>query len=693
MEILANGFGCLIVLGAPTLIYSCVLESSDEIDPTGAGVPSAGDGGLVPDFSLPLPPGYDPGMLPAAPAVVDTSPDQMIGCLSDGHSDPEYWLSEFFPAAVAGDGVIDRSTNDIWVFDGTNWNNVGDSPGETLLDAEAIEPFNVLFELGVITRNTISSTDDHYISVEDQEWTFLSYCRVAAGAGTAIKPSNGLVGALAAGTPEIVFSQKRGALNDYQYIEYLGTGLDGRILNTAVVASPRIFIDFAGAGSFTTKTNNAYTNSWRIYGTSRNIPYTLPAVSSDVTGHVTVNRPFNTTDVTMGLFMIGGAFGPVQSLAGDNATTQLQTNGTVSSQVFQLNTQAPYSVPHGLSGTPDLVIARRFTLTGTNVGTLPLLYGPALDAATGTSGSLRSLWIFGIGETNISAMPTLAAGASVNATSVSIPQGFASTGEIIAMAERQSSLKIGYYDGNGSNEWLDINTGFIPELVIIRYLGNPTTSSPNGQLNGLWQTYPSASGWILKRSVDPSKAVLIPVSNDTRLSTTKMRLGELTETGFRVRDEGDLPEWYLSLNHNVGDWPRVNESVYINKPGERYLYIAFGGANSEAIMEPPGLEVACNIRTPPYFGPVVMIPVEAVAVPVSLHPPRRVGEAPTVDLLQGLTSSVVIGQVTVETESEVVVVPPLVLQVGIGSPEPRTFEDDRTFGILSLLEWGLRGLL
>ena len=53
------------------------------------------------------------------------------GSVPDVGTDPQATLNAAFPGAVAGDGVIDQTTGDLWVYDGTTWDNVGQIRGFT----------------------------------------------------------------------------------------------------------------------------------------------------------------------------------------------------------------------------------------------------------------------------------------------------------------------------------------------------------------------------------------------------------------------------------------------------------------------------------------------------------------------------------------------------------------------------------
>lgn len=122
----------------PDVVRSCIVQQPSPPPDPGEAPPGPITGlGIY----TPVAPGVTYGSLPTV-TIVDTSPDQMIGCIIDTADNPQGRLNALFPSAVDGDGVIERSTNDIWVFDGTTWENVGPTPGPTVLTATIIPPWN-----------------------------------------------------------------------------------------------------------------------------------------------------------------------------------------------------------------------------------------------------------------------------------------------------------------------------------------------------------------------------------------------------------------------------------------------------------------------------------------------------------------------------------------------------------------------
>lgn len=80
--------------------------------------------------------------LPAAPAVVDTTPTEVIGTVPTVGATPQTTLNTAFPAAVAGDGVQDTSTDEFWTYDGSTWSNVGTNPGPTMTVTTTVPVWN-----------------------------------------------------------------------------------------------------------------------------------------------------------------------------------------------------------------------------------------------------------------------------------------------------------------------------------------------------------------------------------------------------------------------------------------------------------------------------------------------------------------------------------------------------------------------
>lgn len=103
-------------------------------------------------ISTPTPPGVTYADLPVIDTVtqiIDTSPDEIIGCanvLITGNE--QTILNALFPAASNKDGVVNRANNDIWTYDGSIWTNVGPTPGRQLIVTKVLPAYD---EIEVVT--------------------------------------------------------------------------------------------------------------------------------------------------------------------------------------------------------------------------------------------------------------------------------------------------------------------------------------------------------------------------------------------------------------------------------------------------------------------------------------------------------------------------------------------------------------
>lgn len=136
----------------PDVVRSCIVQQpSPPPDPGETPPPPVTEEGIY----TPVAPGVVYENLPTV-TIVDTSPNQMIGCIIDTADNPQGRLNALFPAAIDGDGVIERSTNDIWVFDGTTWENVGPTPGPTIITATIIPPWNEILKVDGTVRSKLA---------------------------------------------------------------------------------------------------------------------------------------------------------------------------------------------------------------------------------------------------------------------------------------------------------------------------------------------------------------------------------------------------------------------------------------------------------------------------------------------------------------------------------------------------------
>jgi hypothetical protein len=150
--ILAPAAGVFTLTGLPADVFgSCSLQP-----PAPPPAPPVED-----TIYTPVAPGISYEALPEV-VVVDTSPDQIVGCILDTADNAQSRLNALFPDAIVGDGVIERRNNDIWVFDGTVWNNVGPTPGPTIQNVTSIVlPYNetAIYDARITLGTVVSKFD------------------------------------------------------------------------------------------------------------------------------------------------------------------------------------------------------------------------------------------------------------------------------------------------------------------------------------------------------------------------------------------------------------------------------------------------------------------------------------------------------------------------------------------------------
>ena len=188
----------------PDVVRSCVvLQPSPPPEPGEEPPEAIGDD----DIYTPVAPGVTYAGLPTV-TIVDTSPDQLIGCIIDTADNPQGRLNALFPAAIDGDGVIERSTNDIWVYDGSEWNNVGPTPGPTIVTATIIPPWNEIltYEARIRTR-LLAQSLAYALQLLTEPDPFVVRATLEAKTVTAVKvPSTALT--LQSAVPQVSISAR-----------------------------------------------------------------------------------------------------------------------------------------------------------------------------------------------------------------------------------------------------------------------------------------------------------------------------------------------------------------------------------------------------------------------------------------------------------------------------------------------------
>lgn len=138
------------------VLQSCVLLKP--IPTPTPGLDPIVDEGII----TPAAPGVTYASLETITTIVDTSPNQLIGCINDASENTQNRLNLLFPSAIEGDGVVDRTSTDIYVLRSSVWTNVGPTPGPTIVSTNLVPPWNQIVPLYITVRTATSITSIDY---------------------------------------------------------------------------------------------------------------------------------------------------------------------------------------------------------------------------------------------------------------------------------------------------------------------------------------------------------------------------------------------------------------------------------------------------------------------------------------------------------------------------------------------------
>jgi hypothetical protein len=168
---------------APYVLQSCLLVPPvPEPEPEPENV-----------ISTPVPPGIDYEALPVIDTetqIIDTSPDQLIGCANELPLGAEQQiLDSLFPGAISGDGVVNRDNNDIWTYDGSIWTNVGPTPGPQLVVTSVLPPWNeIVVVLGLIKAKISIQPLNYALEVTTEAGTIATKTKITIRSVRIIAP-------------------------------------------------------------------------------------------------------------------------------------------------------------------------------------------------------------------------------------------------------------------------------------------------------------------------------------------------------------------------------------------------------------------------------------------------------------------------------------------------------------------------
>jgi hypothetical protein len=442
----------------PDVVRSCVvLQPSPPPDP-GETPPAPITG---PDIYTPIAPGVTYANLPVAPTIVDTSPDQMIGCIVTVADNPQGRLNALFPSAVDGDGVIDRATNDIWVYDGATWNNVGPTPGPTITATVVIPPWNETLLAVARTRTKLSVNALAYalqLLTEPAPLTTSTTLTARSVPAYIAVPATSFTLAQQTPTVSIVDTTQSSIVNS---LTYTGTG-SALTVQTPYVDPSLIFIrDLNNTGDiYVFDRVRGATKYWRPSDAAQPESTDAQALTAFGNASFTVGTSslINTSTNTYLVWAFGGTAPAVTNTSGTIQTT-VSVSDVFSIATYTGNGVAGATIGHGMTGTPDAVLVKRMS---SGVNARGLMGGPTL----GTNVNVD----FGAAEakTTNSALIRSAGASTVelgNSSSVN------SNGAVYAAYSFRSvagKSKIGTYTGDGSGSGQFIQCDFPVDFVIVK---------------------------------------------------------------------------------------------------------------------------------------------------------------------------------------------------------------------------------
>jgi hypothetical protein len=516
------------------VVRSCVIAEAAPTTPT-PPVPDEGIAVLVPPTVT-----YE--NLPVV-TPVDNSVTQMIGCIIDAFENPQGRLNALFPDAVAGDGVIERNTNDIWRYDGSLWINVSPDPGDTITLDAIIPPYNEIYSIVGRTRTRLNADSLAYaLALLTEPNPIVTTTALAVRSAPAFIRVPLTTISLAAPAPAVTVATpfQSSLVNS---LTYTGTGA-ALTVQTPYVDPSLIFIR-----DYTQSFTDIYVFD-RVRGATK---YWRPtdAAQPEVTDAQTLTA-FGNASFTLGTSSLVNTSGETYLVwaFGGTAPAVTNTSGTIqtsvsASDVFSIATYtgngvAGATIGHGLAVAPDAVLVKRIS---SGVNARGLMGGSTL----GTNVNVE----FGVAEakTTNSAFIRTTSATTVALGSSSSVNGNGGVYAAYSFRSVAGKSKVGTYTGDGSGTGQFIECNFPVDFVIVKAVDT---------FGGYW--------FIFNRTFEGSGDTWTGLDQAAPYQETNVMYG-IEGTGFRVfvGDGGDL---YDDLNAS----------------GETYFYMAFAAVRPSAYV-------------------------------------------------------------------------------------------------------------
>lgn len=498
----------------------------------------------------PISPTITYGSLPPAPTIIDTSPNQLIGCIERVGANVQGCLNALFPLAQDGNGVVERTTGNIWKYDEPTWINVGPNPGPTMVVGSVVPVWNETVILVAQTRSYIRiESFDYSLNLEtilppiefDNEALYFPVVPVYMPLGGALT--------LATLTPSIGQSTEVGdRFSGYEYSvipeQWSGNGNPSRGIGNYPWTPSVILLrpNSSASGFYYSPYSRLFDKSWKdpgfsdpdlaiLLGSTGSPELTNGSLLSYNQDGFTVDGNYNES----GVKTLAYSFPPL-------GTAVTNTNGNVTSIVradksnffnkidYTGTGLSARTVGHGLGVIPSFF----FIICKNNSNNLRVA-GSAFST-DGRIGRLSDNYAFTLSPTVLQ-----------SPTSTTIRLGTGTDNQvnlagaaysIYAFADKAGLFKSGSYEGNGT-EGRFINTDYTPVVILIR---TPETSY-------IWDSYDEARS--------PNKKLPFPSGIEEDYDDINP-LVEIITNGFNVYSNGS------------------NDSDYdFNALGIKYTYLAF----------------------------------------------------------------------------------------------------------------------
>ena len=553
-------------------------------------------------ISTPVSPGITYESLPVidtATQIIDTSPDQIIGCANELPTDNEQTvLNSLFPDAVDGDGVVNRNNNDIWVLDSGVWNNVGPTPGPQLTVVSLVPPWNETILVSSVTRSKVEAVGFKYALANETELDIVAKTLISVGYGTFINVPSNFYLTMTAAPPRLSVNRKvTGKVVEFVYfteslspqfvpapwpvsMTMLTGGAFDTILPTNSLARTVCVYDIA-------RTPNGY---WAIRDGNAEIRYNesgldSPEIGFEEDGIQLPGRRFLTEDSSQEFgpipqsqefaLLFSGTESPVTNTAGTRQST-VHESEAFTITTFTGTIGSAETVGHGLGSEPNFLIVKNLDNGETYFG-----------------GSILGGRFF-----YIDLVPGVESSASNSFTALT--PSTVTLGSLIMKQDRfvlysfkqvASLTKFDTYFGNGSPEGQYIDCGFTTSLVMIK---------PRG-----------ASRWtVISPKMRPAGTYYAILSFDSQ-QNDNVEFYSFEDNGFRV---------YTKSTGNL--------STELNKPCESYIYMAFAGQLSVNLFC-PSLSVEFSGISPAVWTSATITCEAPLSIAASGLPPVVVGKGAT----------------------------------------------------------------